>query len=111
MRGDNSIEMSENQILKDLVYEYCKITSSEEYEKADRLVKDMNGQLESIKTEFKRLNITEMEVKKEEGECKIKFNIGKMERINTKALPLDIKEKYKAISDVWKKLVSYKRKD
>ena len=109
MERDNSVEMSE--LLKDLVYEYCKMEQSSEYKKADRLVKDMNGQLESIKTEFKRLNITEMEVETEEGKCKIEFKIGKMERVNTKALPLDIKEKYKAIIDVWKKLVSYKRND
>ena len=112
MTGDNSIEMSENQnqILKELVFEYCKITSSEEYKKADRMVKDMAGQLEFIKGEFKRLNIKEMEVETEEGKSKIEFYIGEQQRVNVKALPPCIKEKYLMIVEVWKKAVSFKRR-
>ena len=105
MRGDNSIEMSENQILKSKVKKYVDTVMTEEYINALNLVNEMSALLENIKKDLKKENKTKL-IYREENKMKgLKFNIGKNNRVDVKALPDEIREQYKVEMEVWKKEV------
>ena len=97
-------------MLEEKVFEYVEITSSEEYKKAKILVDSMRMKCETIKRDFKSEGITELEIERKKGRAILKFNIGKMNRVDVSSLPNEIREAYMKESDVWREFKHYKSK-
>jgi hypothetical protein len=97
--------------LEDIVIEYAKITSSEEYKKYERIMTAMNGKLELIKSELKKKGEKEIVVEKNGEKAEIKFSIRNMNRFNLAIVPLEIKMEYMTESEVWNKEVKYEKNE
>ncbi|KAI9092197.1 hypothetical protein DFS34DRAFT_313429 [Phlyctochytrium arcticum] len=86
--------------------EFIDLDQSEEYQKAAAIVKRHTDILASVKTSMKAKGITEVKIRKGRILKQLQFNIRKMNRVDTNALPPDIREQYLKESDVWWKTVN-----
>ncbi|KAI9089851.1 hypothetical protein DFS34DRAFT_597849 [Phlyctochytrium arcticum] len=87
--------------LEERVLEFINLDISAEYDAANRVVKKHTAALEYIKQEMKKKNITSLSVKDGGISKKLSFNIRKQSRVDIKALPMDIRDSYQTLTEIW----------
>ncbi|KAI9088769.1 hypothetical protein DFS34DRAFT_654819 [Phlyctochytrium arcticum] len=96
--------------LEERVLEFINLNESEEFKKADRIVKKHASALEYIKREFKRLELRELSAEDGDETKTLSFIIRTCMRVDLTALPMDIREMYLKESEVWWKNIQVKKK-
>ena len=96
--------------LEKYVLSFCQMENSEEFKKAERLVKEKNKIFEIIKTEFKKMKKTEMTVSDDDKEYTLSFSISKYERIDTSKIPFEDRINYLSQTEIWKKVLKVEDK-
>ncbi|KAI9101774.1 hypothetical protein DFS34DRAFT_591606 [Phlyctochytrium arcticum] len=86
--------------------ELMDMEQSDEFKKASTIIKKHAALLDGVKTHMKAKGITEIKIRRGRILKHLRFDIRKMRRVDTKALPLEIGEQYLADSEVWWKTVN-----
>ncbi|KAI9096481.1 hypothetical protein DFS34DRAFT_650591 [Phlyctochytrium arcticum] len=92
--------------LEERVLEFINLDISAEYDAANRVVKKHTAALEYIKQEMKKKNITSLSVKDGRISKKLAFSIRKQSRVDVKALPMDIRDSYQTLMEIWTRNVT-----
>ncbi|KAI9092390.1 hypothetical protein DFS34DRAFT_653048 [Phlyctochytrium arcticum] len=87
--------------LEERVLDFINLDVSAEYEAANRIVKKHTAALEYIKSEMKKKNITSLSVKDGRISKKLAFSIRKQSRVDIKALPMDIRDSFQTLMEIW----------
>ncbi|KAI9104894.1 hypothetical protein DFS34DRAFT_691111 [Phlyctochytrium arcticum] len=98
-------EHSGMEQLESRVLDYINLVESEEFKKADRLVKIHAAALDYIKSEFKKQGKPSITVKDGKESKKLAFTVRTQLRVDVKALPMEIREEYMTDMEVWIKNV------
>ncbi|KAI9091431.1 hypothetical protein DFS34DRAFT_597108 [Phlyctochytrium arcticum] len=92
--------------LEKRVLDFINLDISDEFKAADRVVKKHIAALEYIKQEMKKKGIHKLSVNDGNQKKTLDFNIRKMNRVDVKSLPMDIREEHMKETDVWMRNVS-----
>ncbi|KAI9094136.1 hypothetical protein DFS34DRAFT_595952 [Phlyctochytrium arcticum] len=92
--------------LEQRVLDFINLDMSEEFKAADRVVKKHTAALDFIKEEMKKFEITKVSIKDGNEMKTLFFNIRKMNRVDVRSLPMDIRDAHMKASDVWMRNVS-----
>ncbi|KAI9092997.1 hypothetical protein DFS34DRAFT_652593 [Phlyctochytrium arcticum] len=87
------------------VLDLINLDQSKEYQEASRLVKKYEAGLAYIKAEMKKRDIQTITGQEGTHKKTLSFNIGKQHRVDTGALPMDIRELYTKVLEVWTKCI------
>jgi hypothetical protein len=92
-------------LLETLAERFIDMETSEEYKKADRLVKDQGKRLETVKKLLKEQNRLSVKIRRGRKIKTLKFDIRKMRKVDTLAMPEEIRQEYMTEIDAWWKQV------
>lgn len=81
--------------------EFIDLDNSEEFQRADALVKKHAKMLNTLKERMKRDGIQKIQLRRGNRLKRLAFSIRKMNRIDTVALPDEIKDAYMKESETW----------
>lgn len=97
--------METGDFLTRQVEEFIDMDQSEEYKAAERLVKKYTAKLDLLKKVMKERGITTAKVRSGTTVKRLRFNVKKLKRVSTSAMPEELRQQYMVETDVWWKNV------
>jgi hypothetical protein len=85
--------------------EFIDFDQSEEFQKADALVKKHAKMLNTLKDRMKRDKVRKVQIRRGNTMKRISFNVREMLKFDTSSLPDEIRDQYMITSEVWWKQV------
>lgn len=92
--------------LESSVLDFIRLEESDEYKKAAQIVKLHTSALEYIKRTMRERGIRDCSVNDGGVAKTLTFLIRKQERVDVKALPMDIRKEYLTEAEVWIRSIS-----
>ena len=84
---------------------------SDDFKKADQLIKHHGKVLESLKRSLKKANKTRVSFKRDGKKCTVLFNLRRQKRIDSSLMTMEEQNKFSSDSEVWIKNIIFDEMD